>query len=185
MDYGTDRSISVNVDTGDVVEDPLTVFAAGDARAGRNPAVTDVAYSNNSLGATTSTLYGVEGGGDAALVTVDAATGTLRTVGLLGILSSSGVGFDISGVTGTAYFATSNNTPPPPANRFYALDVQTGQATLIGTFGNVGGGVILDVAAAAAEPVPEGNTSGLTGIGCGFAFAWTCRRNSLRSSTKC
>ena len=71
--------------------------------------ISNIAYSNNVAGAGSTTLYGINHVGD-TLVQIDGATGLVTTVGALGVDVPNFGGFDISGVTGTAYavFRVSN-----------------------------------------------------------------------------
>ena len=99
------------------------------------PAVVGAAFNNNFAGAPSTTLYGIEARQDVLVIqNPPLASGTLTTVGPLGLDSETPVGFDIS-ACGTAYasFGSFNNSD----TGFYTMNLMTGAATLVG---NIGGG---------------------------------------------
>ena len=87
-------------------------------------------------------------------------TGTLITVGSLGVDSGGRVGFDIT--SDNRAFA-SLTVPPGAANPagLYTINLNTGAATLIGTIGGEPVGAI----AVAPATVPEPGTLALLGLG--------------------
>jgi Domain of unknown function (DUF4394) len=96
------------------------------------------AYSNNFAGATVTTLYELNAATD-SLVRQGGLDGppspnggVITTIGSLGVDISNG-GFDISGNDGTAYavLTTGNGS----GSGLYTIDLTTGQATLVGEFG--------------------------------------------------
>jgi Domain of unknown function (DUF4394) len=137
-----DQNMRLNPDTGAVAAvDTNLQFAATDPHAGANPNVVGSAYSNNFAGATTTVLYDIDSNVDELLIQNPPNSGTLNTVGALGVDTNDDVGFDISGGTGTAYASLSNN--------LYMINLQSGVATLIGAIGSPGPTeIIVDVAAA-------------------------------------
>ena len=137
-----DQNMRLNPDTGAVAAvDTNLQFAATDPHAGANPNVVGSAYSNNFAGATTTVLYDIDSNVDELLIQNPPNSGTLNTVGALGVDTNDDVGFDISGGTGTAYASLSNN--------LYTINLQSGVATLIGAIGSPGPTeIIVDVAAA-------------------------------------
>lgn len=143
-----DVNLRVNPNTGATVDgnpnlngtqpDTPLAYAPGDASQGRNPAVVDVAYTNNFLGATSTTLYAIDAATD-ALVTIGGLNGQpspnggeLRTVGRLGVNVGGYAGFEIT-ADGTAYAAIDSRFGPYPA-RLYTINLTTGKATAVGTF---------------------------------------------------
>ncbi len=119
------------------IDTPLA-YAAGDANAGVDPTLTAAAYTNQSPGAQTATvLYGIDAATN-ALVTINPPNnGTLNTVGALGVNLFNfgvgpGLGFDIDGVSGTAFASLTTATG---GNNLYTINLTTGAATLIGAFG--------------------------------------------------
>lgn len=115
--------------------------------------VVAVAYSNNFVGATTTTLYAIDSAaGTLGIVSSPNAGGPINLVGSLGVGTNlpESIGFDISGATGTG-FAT---ITVGGQSRLYSVNLQTGAATNLGTIGS-GTTQYLGVAAAAA-PEPAG-----------------------------
>ncbi|UFH54087.1 DUF4394 domain-containing protein [Spirosoma sp. KNUC1025] len=95
--------------------------------AGATPNVTAAAYTNNFAGAATTTLYDIDiRSGSAVLLTQNPPNiGTLVTVGSLGVEAESANGFDIGGMSGTAYalLRVSGTT------RLYTINLTNGSAT--------------------------------------------------------
>jgi len=99
------------------------------------PAVNALAYTNNTVGTATTTVYGIDrtaatlvliGGVDG---TPSPNGGTLTTIGALGVTpDTADVGFDIT-PSGTAYASISVSN----AFGLYTINLTTGAATLVGT----------------------------------------------------
>ncbi len=152
----TDQNVRVHPDTGaTVVTDPNLAYAAGDPNFGQNPTVTGVAYTNNVAGATSTTLYDIDSGLDILTTQIPPNTGTLNTVGPLGVNTSDLVGFDISGQTGIAYASLSNVSN---ASSLYTINLTTGAATLVGPIGSSP----TSIRALAISTVPPPTIIGLT-----------------------
>jgi hypothetical protein len=126
-------------------------YGAADPNFSINPNIMGSAYNNNQNGAVTSQLYGIDTGLD-ILVTQGNNTGTLGTVGGLGVNVSALGGFDIT--AGNVAYATMT-----PANSsqsiFYTINLNSGAATPVGP---IGGGIVITAMAAV---VPEPATAGL------------------------
>lgn len=146
-----EQNLRLNPDTGAVAgTDGALAFATGDANAAANPNIVGAAYTNNFLGATTTSLYVIDSNldilalqGSAGGAPVSPNTGQLTTVGALGVNTTDQVGFDICGPTG---LALASLTPMgATASSLYTLNLQTGAATLIGPIG--GTEIIRDIAA--------------------------------------
>lgn len=157
------RNTVLNPETGTATGVTDLFYAAGDANEGADPNVTGSAYTNSFFGAMTTQLYGIDTGLD-VLVTQANSAGTLMTVGSLGTDLGDSVGFDISGVTGTAYasvidVALSRST-------FWTIDLGTGAASMIGEIG--GGAFVTSIAV-----VPAPGAAALAAVG---ALAVTRRR---------
>ena len=131
-------NLRIDPTTGTVFTDTNVDYAAGDPNAGSGNTPWGLAYTNNFVGAPSTTLYGVTlGFSSMILVTVGSVngiplspnSGQMFTVGSTGINSVNNqlVGLDIS-AGGTAY-GLLNNAP-----RFYTVNLATGAATLIGDF---------------------------------------------------
>lgn len=166
----------INPATGATLTDTTPTYIAGDVNAGTAPVLTGAAYTNNVNGAATTTLYALDAdlnilaqvvGGNAG-----ANAGTYQTVGGLGVDITGLNGFDISGLTGTAYAALSTDGV---LSSLYTINLATGTASLVGGISAPAGTTILDIAAltpnapaASAAPIPEPSTAlfglALTGL---------------------
>lgn len=141
---GTGISLRINPNSGAIAgTDTPLAYAAGDPNEGQSHSIADVAYSSNAPGTPTTTLYGIDYAHD-RLVTIGGVNGVpspnvggMFTVGALGVVTSSAtIGFDVSGVTGNAY-ASFNVEATPTVDRLSQINLATGAATLIGSFGTV------------------------------------------------
>jgi Domain of unknown function (DUF4394) len=135
-----DQNLRLHPLTGAVagVDVPLA-YAAGDPNAGADPNVVGAAYTNDFAGATSTTLFAIDGVLDALVrqgslggAPVSPNSGQLFTVGSLGLDSTGAVGFDVSPLGG-AFAAL---VPSGAAgSRLYAMNLSTGAATLLGVVG--------------------------------------------------
>ncbi len=142
------QNLRLNPDTGAVAatDGPLA-YATGDASAGQAPNVVGAAYNNNFAGTTSTTIYVIDSMNDRVATQgspggtpISPNTGTLLTVGSLGVDTSDQVGFDIADETNNAFASlTVGGTP-----QLHSINLQTGAATLIGPIG--GGEQIRDIA---------------------------------------
>ena len=121
-----------------------------------------VAYSNNVRGATTTTLYGIDGQSN-NLVTIVPATGATTTVGPIGFNITSQNGFDISGSTGIAYAGL--QTLGGSGTSLYTINLATGTATSLGIIGSGSTSAELRALSAAPAPVPEPASIAAIGVG--------------------
>jgi uncharacterized protein (TIGR03437 family) len=146
-----EQNLRLNPDTGAVAAtDGNLAFATGDANASANPNIVGAAYTNNFLGATSTSLFVIDSNldilalqGSAGGAPVSPNTGQLMTVGALGVNTTDQVGFDIDGPTG---IALASLTPAgATTSSLYTINLQTGAATLIGPIG--GTEIIRDIAA--------------------------------------
>lgn len=151
------KNIRVNPNNGaPIAADSPLRFAAGDANAGSNPVVVSGAYTNSYPGATSSTLFNLESSRNILTIQSPQNTGTLETVGAVG-LSLGNIesfhGMDISGQTGIGYIVgqTLVTGTGLVENTLYTIDLGTGKISVAGaitgtpqasplTFGDWGGG---------------------------------------------
>lgn len=129
--------------------------------------LTGVAYTNNDTDPTTPTvLYGIDTAGNALYATSAPAGGAYTRVGALGASSLNVFGFDVSGRTGVAYAGL---TSEDSYSSLYAINLQTGAATLLGSFGIQGNTALPTIvgltAATPAVPEPGSLALGLSGLG--------------------
>jgi Domain of unknown function (DUF4394) len=98
-----DQNMRLNTNDGTLnATDVALNYASGDPNFGQNPNVVGSAYSNNMVGAATTTLYGIDSNLDILVTQTNPNGGILATNGSLGVDTTELVGFDIS-VGGTAY----------------------------------------------------------------------------------
>jgi len=161
----TGQNLRLNPDTGSVVNvDTTLAFASGDQNAGREPAVTAAAYSNNFAGATSTTLYTIINGNGSGFPPTVLATqgspggspvspnaGQLFTVGTVGLVYIQPTGLDIA-PDGTAY-ALINSTDT--LNQFFTINLATGA---ISHFGGTGPELVRDIAIALPNSEPPAGT---------------------------
>ena len=148
-----DQNIRLNPNDGTLTAtDVALAYASGDPNFGANPIVVSAAYTNNFSGAVSTSLFGIDGNldilvrqGSAGGTPVSPNSGQLFTIGPLGVNAAGTSGFDISGVTGTAY-AMFNSFD------FYTVNLSTGAITLVGTIGSIA--AIEDIAVAQQGPTP-------------------------------
>lgn len=135
----TRQDIRANPDTGALAAtDGTLAYAPTDPLANAIVNVAGAAYTNNFAGATSTTLFVIDTRGALAPAqlatqgnaTVSPNSGTLFSVGSLGVTTIGNVGFDISR-TGTALATLTN--PTTRVTSLYSINLTTGAATLIGT----------------------------------------------------
>ncbi len=80
-----EQNLRVNPDSGATNNDAPLAYAAGDANAGRNPAIAGAGYTNSVAGATETTLYDIDTETDSLVVQNPPNAGTLTTIGALGV----------------------------------------------------------------------------------------------------
>jgi len=127
LDFG-ETSLRINPTTGAVSQDNGIGYRLDDPGAGINPDIVGVAFTNNVVGATSTTLYAIDATRNVLVTLPNTADGRLVTVGSLGIDTDPPVGFDI---TGTTAFATL--TPQNGVSHLVRIDLATGAATVLGS----------------------------------------------------
>lgn len=152
-----DQNLRGNPDSAAILVDGTLNYVVGDSGFGMNPNIVGAAYTNNFKGATSTMLYVLDAGRDMLCIQNPANSGNLTSVGLLGTDVTDFAGFDISGLTGTA-FATIRDVN---LNRstFWTVNLATGQGTMIG---EVGGGSIIT---AMTVTLPTPGAGALAGVG--------------------
>jgi len=93
------------------------------------PTVVSAAYTNNFVGAGTTTLYDIDAGTDSLYIQNPPNNGTLNLVGSLGFNVGNRGGFDISGRTGIAYAVLRTGG----LSSLFTIDLSSGAATLVGS----------------------------------------------------
>ena len=160
------------------MDTPLA-YAAGDPHENADPTVVHTAYTNNTPGATSTTLYGIDSGTN-TLVTIGSPggspispnSGQLFTVGNLGVNATSFGALDIQQGTGVAYAALRVSS----VSRLYRVDLSTGAVTMIGTIGSqtaIDGLSIAPLADASSADLSITKTDGVTEVLPGTATTYT------------
>jgi len=159
------QNMVLNPDTGlQAAPTPTNLFyGAADPNVGTDPNVVFSAYTNNFAGTGSTQLYGIDTNLD-ILVTQANSAGTLGTVGPVGTDLTEIGGFDISGLTGIAYATTQDVTLS--RSTFWTINLATGQGTMVGMIGAIGGG---EVVTAMTVAVPGPGELAVAALGV-FAF---------------
>ena len=169
-----------NAGTGN--EDGPLQYAAGDPNAGQNPAVAGAAYTNSFAGATETTLYDIDTARDTLVRQAPPNSGTLNTVGALGVDADAQAGFDISPQGNVAYAAL--RTPGQARASLYRVDLATGRATTVSTRAQIGTDRVLRGIAVATGGVDDDRTAPESSL----AFSSTIleeNTNPLKPSVSC
>lgn len=136
----TNQNLRINPVTGGLAAtDTPVAYAPADPGAGLAPRIAGAAYSNNTPGTASTTLYVIDTNrgvlatqGSLAGTPVSPNGGQLFTVGSLGVVTNDIVGFDIAR-DGTVLASLS--PVGTGITRLYSVNLTTGAATLIGTLG--------------------------------------------------
>ncbi|MBC8063725.1 MAG: DUF4394 domain-containing protein, partial [Chlorobia bacterium] len=158
---GTGQNARVNPNTGALV--------SLDTALSSSLLISGIAYSNNNVGASSTTLYGYDFLSDnvgtiGGLNGVPSPNGgTFNVVGNSGIVTGdAGLGFDISGATGNAYVTVDDFNGSPGVNaEFFSMNLGTGTITQIGADDIF---PVLDISVA-PQVVPEPATMAALGLG--------------------
>ena len=161
----------------------VTVDGAITLNGTSNIDLVGAAYTNSVLGATTTTLYGLDAFTDSLVRSTNANAGTYVNTnldgGLFGPLGvtfglNDAVGFDISGATGAGFFSLNDG--------FFSIDLNSGAATRLGT---VGAGSLIGISVRQTAAVPEPGTWALMLIGFGaIGYSMRRRRSALPRPAK-
>ena len=118
-------------------------YVAGDANAGKAPAIVAAGYTYNKKDDKITTNFAIDrklgalvmqGSMEGATPVASPNTGQLRTVGPLGLGELTDATFDIADISGDAFAAV--RTAQAPTSRLHLVNLSTGRATLIGTVGD-------------------------------------------------
>ncbi|WP_207495567.1 DUF4394 domain-containing protein [Aridibaculum aurantiacum] len=119
------------------------------------PDIRAVAYTNSVAGATSTTIYYYDYSLDALATSASPNGGVLTTIGSTAVNTTTSMGLDMDVYTdvatmmNTAFLSATNSAG---MSNFYTLNLQTGEATLVGT---IGGMPISDFAVSSMDaPLP-------------------------------
>lgn len=164
----TGQNLRINVSTGGTITD--LVLNGASSRA------VSVAYTNADTNPATGTeLYYIDSGSPGTLFETAAPNnGTLATVGSLGQNTDDNVGFDVSGVSGTAFTSLTVSG----ASSLFSVNLDTGATTSLGAVRDAGGNAVL-LRGIGSRAVPEPSSIALLGLGAiGLAGYARSRRAS-------
>ena len=157
-----DQDLRLNPNNGSVAAiDGTLAYTSTDRNAGQNPLVIASAYTNNFPGPAATILYNIDSNLDVLVTQNPPNSGTLNTIGSLGVNAGETGAFDIVG-TNTA-FAALTTSGEANSTGLYTINLSTGAATMVGTIG--GGEAIrglaasLSAAPATVTPVPAATGS--------------------------
>ena len=122
------QNFRLNPETGGLAATDGTINGATGA------SITSAAYTNNTAGVTSTTLYDIDAVTKKLYKQIPPNNGTLVAVGDLGVAATAAGGFDIS-PDGTVALAT---LTVAGENGLYRIDTLTGKATRLGAFGSAG-----------------------------------------------
>ncbi|QGR54331.1 duf4394 domain-containing protein [Moumouvirus maliensis] len=123
----TGQNLTVNPDNGVTIINTNLSYAVGDINFGNLPAVGGIAYTNNYVGAGSTTLYDIATNQNSLVIQNPPNDGTLNTVGLLNIAVSQFLGFTIVNRSNTAIAILRTGTQ----TGIYNINLLTGTATLL------------------------------------------------------
>lgn len=149
----TEQNLRLNPNDGTLAATDTALNPAGN--------VVGVAYTNSFPGATVTTLFGIDSAAGTTVM-IGSVNGTpnspnggqITTVGSLGLGTNlnEAIGFDISGLTGTAYASITTGG----ISRLYTINLSTGAETLAASNGGaIGSGTTPFLGLTAAATVPE------------------------------
>ncbi len=172
---GSGQSYRVNANTGTVI--------AQDTNISGTPLISGIAYTNNFVGAAQTTLYAYDFIAD-NLGTIGGINGVpspnggaFSVIGNSGIVTGdAGAGFDISGLTGDAYFSVDDFNGSPGFNaEFFRVNLATGTFTQLSNddFANL---LDFSIAVAPRVGVPEPASAALVLGALGLMAAGARRR---------
>lgn len=157
---GANQNLRVNPTDGTAMVDGTLAYAAGDTNAGQNPNVVGSAYTNSYAGATATTLYDIDATLDILVRQDPPNSGTLNTVGPLGVNTSNMVGFDIAAGNNAGFAAL--NVTGDTVSRLYQINLTSGAATFVNNFGGLNGEQVRGLALGGNRTVVDYDGDGKT-----------------------
>lgn len=153
-----DQDLRLNPNNGAVAAiDGTLTYTTTDTNTGKNPNIFASAYTNNVPGPASTVLYDLDSNLDVLVTQNPPNSGTLNTVGPLGMDVTAVGGFDIVGAN-TAFAALAPTGGEANTTNLYTINLSTGAATMVGAIG--GGEAVrgltgmLSAAPATVTPVP-------------------------------
>lgn len=128
-----EQDLRLDPDIGTLAIDSTLAYDSGDAYFNVNPNIVGTAYTNSLPNAASTTLFAIDSNLDVLVILPIPNNGRLQTIGSLGVNTNDLAGFDISGKDGMAFASLTINSAG--GSGFYAIDLSTGAATLIGNIG--------------------------------------------------
>jgi hypothetical protein len=148
----TGQNLRLHPDTGVVAAvDPALTYAAGDPQGINKPELVAAAYTYNKTNDKLTTNYAIDrrlgmlvtqGTVEGVEPAVSPNTGTVRSVGSLGLGPLVDAAFDIADVTGAGFAAV--RSVANPTTRLVLVNLQSGRAEVLGKLGD--GGPIVGMA---------------------------------------
>ncbi|MEO6458757.1 MAG: DUF4394 domain-containing protein, partial [Chloroflexia bacterium] len=157
-----DQDLRLNPNNGTVAAiDSTLAYTSTDRNAGQNPFVIASAYTNNFPGPASTTLYNIDSNLDILVTQNPPNSGTLNTIGSLGVDAGNTGAFDIVGAN-TAFAALNINGGEANSTGLYTINLSSGAATMVGAIG--GGeairGLAASLSAAPATVTPAPSATG-------------------------
>ena len=170
MTSDADQNLRLNPNTGALAAaDASLAYAATDINALANPNIVGSAYTNSFMGATTTTLFGIDSALDILVTQAPPNNGTLNTIGGgLGFNTTDLVGFDIFFLGNQAFASL---TASGAGSSLFSINLASGAATSIGAIGS--GLAIADIA---IQQIPEPGTITLLAVALLGSIAVRTRR---------